>query len=125
VTKVDAFAVKMKAVEEGEIRPFESQLYLEVPNIVLSVPTQFAQPFVDWFEDFVIKGNTGPEQEKEGAIVGLSPNGQGELLRIDLAQVGIVSVGEAKSESSSDAVRRFRVELYVEEMKLKIPGGVS
>jgi len=37
--------------------------------------------------------------------------------------VGIVSIGEAKLESNLEAVRRFRVELYAEEMKLNIQGA--
>jgi hypothetical protein len=124
VSKVDGFAVKTKFLEqEGEIRPFESQPYLEVPNLVLSVPTRDVQPFVDWFEDFVIKGNAGPENERKGAIVCLAPNQQDELLRIELLQVGIVSIGETNLEANSEQVRRFRVELYVEEMKLQIKAG--
>jgi hypothetical protein len=124
VAKVDGFAIKMKVAEQqGEIRRFESQAYLDVPNIVLSVPSQDAQPFVDWFEDFVIKGNAGPENERSGAIIFLSPTGKDELFRIDLLQVGIVSIGESKSESGSDQVKRFSIELYVEEMKLQLKGG--
>ncbi len=124
VSKVDAFMLRMKTLEEeGETPPFESQRYLEVGNLVLTIPSEDAQPFLDWFEDFVIQGRSGPDDEKAGAIVLLSPNAREELFRIELVQVGIVSVGEAKLEANSDQVRRTRVELYVEEVKLQVKGS--
>jgi hypothetical protein len=78
------------------------------------------EPFLDWFEDFVVKGDNGPGSEKSGAIVCLSPNLKDELLRIELSQVGIVSIGESKQEANQDSVKRFQVEMYVEEMELKL-----
>ena len=36
---------------------------LEVPDLVFTVPTKESKPFYDWFEDFVVKGNSGPGDE--------------------------------------------------------------
>jgi hypothetical protein len=122
VSKVDGFTVKMKVSEDGvgDTRSFDSSFYLEIPNIVLTVPMIGVQAFLDWFDDFVVKGNNGPEAEKSGAIEWLSPNTKDVLGRVDLLQVGIVSIGETKVESNADSTTRFLVELYVEEMRLKM-----
>jgi hypothetical protein len=122
VSKVDAFTVKMKAQDSTDVpRIVAPDAYLEVGNVVLTLPLADVQPFLDWFEELVIRGN--PEKEKSGALIYLSPNGKDELLRVDLSQVGIVSVGESKADSGADSLKHFRVELYVEEMKLQIAGG--
>lgn len=125
VSKVDAFAVKLKTVDDiGETR-FDPTMYLDISNIVLTVPMADSQPFFDWFEDFVIMGNSSPESEKSGAILCLAPNGKTEILRVNLSQVGIVSIGESKKGASSDAIKRFDVELYVEEIEFDFKGGIT
>lgn len=123
VAKIDAFSVKMKSVESvGDLR-FDSPVYLEIENIVLTIPFAGVQPFLDWFDDFVIKGNNGPEAEKSGFIEWLAPNGQDVLLSIELGQIGIVSIGESKQDAGTERAARFQVELYVEEMKLRVKGS--
>jgi len=60
-------------------------------------------------------------QIKETPVVVVNPKNM--LLRIELLQVGIVSIGETKAEAGSEQIRRARVELYVEEMKLQMKGS--
>jgi hypothetical protein len=117
VSKVDAFTLQMK-LPHGRRGIFDSAGHLEVPNIALTVPIGDVEPFLDWFEDFVVKGDNGPASEKNGAIVCLSPNLKDEILRVELSQVGIVSINDSKQAAGTDSVKRFRVELYVEKMKL-------
>ncbi len=124
VSKVEGFTVKLVGLPTGEAAPqFTLEVYPQVPNIVITIPATDLEPFLDWFDAFVIEGNSGPEQEKTGSIICLAPNQKDELLRINLAHVGIVSIGESSAQGAKDSINRFEVELYVEEMKLLIKGG--
>ena len=125
INKVDALTIKQTVVTDGigETRDYAKEPgKLEFPNVVLTLAESDAQPWLDWFEDFVIRGNNGQEQEKSGSLVYLSPSLQEELGRLDFFNLGIFRVAEEKAESSADQIRRIKVELYCERLELKLPG---
>ncbi len=125
INKIDALTIKQTVVTDdiGETRDYTKEPgKLEFPNVVLTLAESDAQPWLDWFEEFVIRGNNGQEQEKSGSLVYLSPNLQEELGRLDFFNLGIFRVAEEKTESSSDQIRRIKVELYCERLEFKLPG---
>ena len=80
-----------------------------------------AQSWRDWFEDFVVKGNSGQEKEKNGTLTFLSPNRKDTLATINLFNLGIFKLVDA-TPAGADAIHRITAELYCERMQF-VPGG--
>ena len=97
---------------------------VEIPNLRVTFAEATAQTWVDWFDDFVVRGRSGDVEEKSGSIVFLAPNLTDELGRVTLENVGIFSLGATPAESGSETIRRLAADLYVERMGLQIgPAG--
>jgi hypothetical protein len=92
---------------------------LEIPNLRITFAAADAKPWQDWFDDFVIKGNNGPAQQKGGAIDFLDPSGT-TLGSVSLVRCGIFALDLDPSESARDGARRCAAELYVEGMQLDL-----
>jgi phage tail-like protein len=121
VNKIDAITVKQQIVENpvGESRDYENELaYLEIPNLVVTLPESYAQDFYDWHADFVINGNNGQDNEKNGTLEFLTPNLQGVLFSLTLKHLGIFKLSPENVNTGDEAIRRVRAEMYCEEMQL-------
>jgi ribosomal protein L28 len=122
VSKIESFTVKqnVKPMACGPDWMYQIEpTSLEFPNLTVLLSQAHAGDFVAWHEDFVISGNNRAEKEKTGAIVLLNRNRTKELLRINLKSVGIVNVVPEKVDVTTDAIRRVKAELYVEEMEFE------
>jgi hypothetical protein len=42
--------------------------FLDVPNLVVTIQESAADDLIAWYEDFLIKGSNGPEQQKGGLL---------------------------------------------------------
>lgn len=125
VSKIDAFTIKQTAVTDdlGEARDYAKEPgKLEFPNLKVTFAESDAGPWEAWHEDFVIKGNNDESQEKTGAIVFLSPNLKEELARVELLNVGIVSVEPEQGDAAEAKIPRITAELYCERMTFKYGG---
>ena len=124
VRKIDSFTVKqtVTANDVGDSRDIRKEAgKVEFPNLKVTMndgPT--AAGWLSWFEDFVIKGNSGEAQEKSGAIVFLGPDLKAELGRILLHNVGIFALRRPVQQAHADAVRFLTAELYCERMELQV-----
>jgi hypothetical protein len=117
VAKIDALVVKVRyvAMAAGAARDAtKSGGTLEVPNISLAVAEAYADSFYGWHEDFVIRGNSGQDRERNGILEWLAPNASSVLGVLRFYQVGIMQV--APSPIGAEKVARAQVELYVERM---------
>ena len=125
VSKVEAFTIRQAVVTDniGDARDHVREPgKLEFPNLKITFPETIAQTWEAWFEDFVIKGNNGDANEKEGALVFLTPNLKTELAQITLHNLGIFALRRGPIANDA-AVRRMTAELYCERMELKAGGG--
>lgn len=140
VSKIDSFAVKQKIAANavGETRDFEREPgTIEFPNLRIELADASAQTWIDWHEDFVIRGNAGQDKERNGTLELLSADLRTVLVRIRFFNLGILSVGPAKAlpnpcqsgcptDHDDDAVRRAlgktQAELYVERMEFEYLG---
>jgi len=123
VSKIDAFTIKQTAVTDaiGDTRDYEVEPgKLDVPNLAVSFSAIDAASWRAWFDDFVLKGNNGDAAEKGGAIAWLDPLLATELLRIELANVGIFRLVPEQA-SGTDSIARLQAELYVETIKVVLP----
>jgi len=120
VNKIEALTLKQKNVENpvGELRDFEKEpAYLEVPNLVITLPESHADDMYKWHEDFVIKGNNGDDKERNGTLEYLTPNLQEVLFTVTFKHLGIFKIAMDKVESGAEGLRRVKVEMYCEEMQ--------
>jgi hypothetical protein len=121
VSKIEALTVKQAVVPQniGEVRDLQKQPgKLEFPNLVMYVAESFAGTFYAWFQDMVIKGNAGDNNEKAGTLEFLDPTLKGSLLTIYFNHLGIFGFSPENSVANVDAVRRVKVEMYCEQMTL-------
>lgn len=122
VHKVDAFAVKQHVINA----PVGPLLYapkeigrIEFPTITLYAPETYAQPWFDWWQEFVGRGNHSPEKERTGEIHYMDSTFSQTLLTINLSGVGITGITFEKHDGHTENVRTVKIDLYVEGMKLK------
>jgi len=138
VSRIESFTVRKAVVSEGvgEARDYAQEPgSLEIPNLAVQLSRVSAEKWIDWHEDFVIKGNNGADREKRGRLVLLSPDLRIELAEVRFFGLGIYGLSEvaagAGSEAvgrtagaGSDAVGRLRAELYCERMEFSYNSAV-
>ena len=121
VSKIEALTVKQTVVPQniGEVRDLQKQpARLEFPNLVIYVAESFAGTFYAWFQDMVIKGNAGDNNEKAGTLEFLDPTLKGSLLTIYFNHLGIFGFSPEKLDAGAETIRRVKVEMYCEQMTL-------
>jgi phage tail-like protein len=138
VSKIDSFTIKQTmaapTTDLGDVTFPEQALVVSVPpynlepgkidfpNLRVTVAEAYAQTWIDWYEDFVRKGNNSDDYEKSGSITFLSPDLRTELARVDLFGVGIFNLSDERPLSGADTISRLVAELYVERMAFVFPG---
>lgn len=122
VSKIDSFTVTQTVstdgVGDGRGAPKDPGK-LDFPNLRVTISEADAGAWSDWHEDFVIKGNSGDENEKTGVIVFLTPNRQVELGRVTLHNVGIFALRRTLA-AAADQVAHVVADLYCERMELQV-----
>jgi hypothetical protein len=121
VGKVDAFTVKQTVLPDpiGEMRDYQKEPgKLEFPNLRVTLAESAAKTWLDWHEDFVIKGNCGDDQEKNGSLTFLSPDLKHELMRLDFFHLGIFRLAPEKPEPQAEGIKKLVAGLYCEWMEL-------
>ena len=128
VSKIDAFTIKQAVATSaiGEQRDYEKEPgQVEFPNLAITFSEASAQTWIDWHEDFVIKGNNEDGKEKSGTLTFLSSNLKEELGKVSFFNLGIFRYTTDKGEANADAIKRITAELYCERMSFSGPKGGS
>jgi hypothetical protein len=123
VNKIDSFTVRQSTSENpvGEMRDYEkTPSSIEFPNLRITFAASAAQTWLEWHEDFVVKGNNGTDKERNGAIVYLDQSRTAELGRVNLSNCGIFRLAPEKVEAGSENIQRMVAELYCERMDLSV-----
>lgn len=118
VAKIDSFTLKQSIKRDKTGVARRSQKYpsiIEVPNLKLSISMVEIQSWQHWYHSFIVGGKH--KDVLNGAITFLGSELKDELARLDLQNVGIISMKIAGQEANKEEVARFEVELYVEQMK--------
>jgi hypothetical protein len=121
VNKIEALTVKQTTTTDdiGDARDYAKEPgKLEFPALKFTVAEVTAQSYLDYFEDFVIRGNNTEDKEKTGSLTFLSANREKELLRLDFFNMGIYKLTPDKSEANDDKIKRVSVEFYCERIVL-------
>ena len=124
VAKIDAFTVKQTAtVSVGEHRDALETTSVEVPNLRITLAEASSATWSEWFEDFVVKGNNGPDRERSGSLFFLAPDLGTELARVGLSNLGIFALRRpAGGAGTKEQGARVVAELYCERMSLHVGG---
>ncbi len=124
VSKVEALTIRQAIVhnEIGEVRVSTSEPgNLEIPNLVVTVGEAHAADFRTWHEDFVIKGNNGQTQEKEGKLEFLSANLKDVIFTLTFRGLGIFRISPSKSVSGAAGIATLEAHMYCEDMSFAYP----
>ncbi|MDP9388515.1 MAG: hypothetical protein M3Q48_11550 [Actinomycetota bacterium] len=90
------------------------QHFINFPNLRITSSAAAAQPWINWHDDFVVKGNNGKDQERRGSFVFLTGDLQNEAARIDLFQLGIFRLSRSMDTAEVDTVT---ADIYCERME--------
>jgi len=123
IASVDAWTWKQSVVADqiGALRTFTKHpAKVTCPDIKLSISSADQGPWAAWAEDWFLRGNSLANNHKDGAIIFLAPDMKQEIGRIELKQCGLKKFADDDHEANSEKIKRFTVELYVEEMDFKM-----
>jgi phage tail-like protein len=122
VSAIDSFSVTPAVVDTiGEARiPLKESGGVEFPNLSITLAESAAATWIDWFDDFVVKGNNGDERERNGSLIFLSPTLQAELGRVNFFNLGIFKIASAKADAADERIHRVTAQLYCERMELQL-----
>ena len=119
VATIDSFTWKQSVVQDaiGSQRIFTKHpAKVTVPDLSLTISSADQEPWRAWAESWFIGGKHLASDHKHGAIVYLSPDMTKEIGRVELKNVGLKKFADEDHEANSEKIKRFKVELYVEEM---------
>jgi hypothetical protein len=117
VSAVGALTIRQRTGDEPDRRHQQEPAHLEIPNLVVELAEASGASFLDYFEDFVIRGNNGADTEKAGTLAYLGPDGK-PLFTLAFSGLGIFRLRAGRVEANSESVRRVRAEMYCEAIKL-------
>jgi phage tail-like protein len=121
VARIEPITVKHSYPQSnvGDGRDYENQPGLvEFSNLRLTLAAADVSSWNAWFEDFVIKGNCGEDQEKSGSLELLSPDLKTVLARVSLSNLGIFRLTTGKSDDRRPT--HIVADLYCQQMSLQI-----
>jgi hypothetical protein len=117
VTRVDGLSVKRTPTDPQTQDPFKEPGKLEFPNIKITVSEEYAQPFYDWHEDFVVRGNNGDKMERSGRLEYYAKDGT-PLLTLYFRGLGIFKI-DSGSSNNEDKIASVTAEMYCENITSK------
>jgi len=107
------------------IEPFAVRVGIPVkvtaPNLRLTIAESGAGSWIDWSDDFLVRGNNDASKEKNGTLIFLGPDLKQELGRVHLQGVGVFRVALPKI-GAADGTRGLTVDLYCQRMEFSGPG---
>jgi hypothetical protein len=84
---------------------------LEIPNLCLSAVEADATEFYKWYEDFLVKGQNAPANEKTGTLEYLAIDNK-PIFTLSFSGLGIFKFAPEKVEAGVPTIRRVRAEMY-------------
>ena len=118
-TKIDSFTIKQQVHEyhSGNQRdPLRVPGILEFPNITFYIPESDAQPFIDHYTKYGIKGERQLSPRLTGAIE-MKDNANTELCTVKMEGIEIANISADKAEAGTDSIKEVKVEISVEKME--------
>jgi hypothetical protein len=128
VNKIDSFSVTQgtRQLYTGESRyPEIEPTKITFANLTLYMALDHAGDFIKWHREYVVDGQNENQAEKNGRLEFLGPDANEVLFAIDLQNLGICALSIDDSKAEKQDIKRCKVELYVESMKLDYGSGID
>jgi len=122
VRKIEPFTIRQSIAHDGlgESRDLALEpSTVSFPDLKVTFAEVAVDSWLEWFDDFVVKGNCDEGKEKSGKLTLLSPNQQ-PLASISLSNLGIFRIGSLDSDAGEDKLKLARASLYCEHMEFKL-----
>lgn len=122
VTRIDSFTVtqNIKPLYTGLGRfPELEPTGLDFSNITVYLAVAHADDFLRWYEDFIVDGGRDTSHERDGYIEFLGPDNKTVLFTVYLNRLGIHRLTVEKSEANTEQLKRYKIEMYLEDMELE------
>ena len=120
VNRIEAITITRPALQNaiGELRETQkTPSYVQVPNLVLTLADNSnAAGFYNWHQSFVIEGNNGQNQEKNGTLQLLAANLKDAFFTLQFKNLGIFRLDPI--QVSGDAIARVQAEMYCDQILL-------
>jgi hypothetical protein len=123
VSKIGALELRVQVGRDriGEERiPTREPTSIETPRLRVTLPQSASQTWTSWFEDFVVKGNNGDEQEKDGKLSFLAPDLKSTLAEVRFFNLGIFRLEPEPQAVDRESIARVTAELYCERIELQV-----
>jgi phage tail-like protein len=123
VAKIEPLTFKVKVSEDqvGEERIVTKEpTSMETPNLSITLPESASQTWTAWFDDFVVKGLSGDENEKSGKLSFFTPDRKSTLAEVRFFNLGIFRLEPEAKAVDAETIARIRAELYCERMELQV-----
>jgi hypothetical protein len=125
ISRISPLSVKQRAHPDptGNVREsVHGSGRVDFSNLRVSLPEPNAEGWIEWHHDFVVRGNSGPERERNGTLEFLAPNLQDVLIKVQLSNLGIFRLAH-ESVRLDAHLRRVVVDLYCERMEIEFGRG--
>jgi len=119
VMKVSNLSIKQPIVASGvgeERVPQRQPGTLQISNVLVTVPIAFGKPWLDWVDDFLVKGNSDDGSERTATLQFLDQALKDPLFTLTLSHVGPIRARRQVASSGIDAVSLLELELYCESV---------
>ena len=126
--KIESFTIKqgIKKLYTGEDRfPQIEPTKIEFPHITGTISLEYADRLLEWYDQYVIKGQSDAKAQKSGSIEFLSPDRQKTLFQLNLYEIGLHHLQILQSTANVDTIKRVKFELYVGRMDLDGSGALG
>src|SRR5262249_35413370 len=100
VTRIEPISITGRLIQDpvGELRDYDTHIgRLDLSDLVIPLAESRAKLFYDWFEDFVVKGNSSADREKNGTLDFLAPNLTTDFFSLRLSHLGIYKITAASA----------------------------
>jgi len=96
---------------------------LDISNLVFSLPQADSTPMYEWFNDFIVIGNSS--KERNGTLDLLDTALSNTLFTLTLSNLGVIGVHRDTQNNGAGILTRVRVEAYVEQLTFTMVQHVS
>jgi hypothetical protein len=119
VMRVQGLSITQPVVAGGvgeERIPQRQSGTLQISNVLVTLPLAFGKPWLEWVDDFLVKGNSDDASERTATLQFLDPTMKDALFTVTLSHVGPVRARRQVASSGIDAISLLELELYCESV---------
>jgi len=124
VSKIDALTIRFPRSVGDDLACLHCEnlqpAMVDFPHVVVTIGEP-AESVYDWFEDFVIQGNSGDSDEKGGTLEYLAFDLKTPLFTLKLRNLGIFELMPVAVDAGGSTVPRLLAAIYCESMELLVP----